>query len=69
MTNKNLQKLKERFKDRRLKKLLIERSDESRANVNHVLNGRHKNQSVIDKALEILAEEASKDEQQRNLLR
>ncbi len=69
MTTPNeLNKLKEVFKDRYLKQLLIDRSGEKRRNVNHVLNSRHKNQKVIDVAFSILEEQKKKISRRKILL-
>ena len=57
VTKRKLNNLKILFKDRELKRKLINRSECSRANVNYVLDGRHKNKTVIDMAYLIIQEE------------
>ncbi|MGV8828219.1 MAG: hypothetical protein ACWA6U_07845 [Breznakibacter sp.] len=59
-TEIKLESIKKVFHDRHLKTLLIERTGKTRRNINHVLNGRHKNRAIIDAALIIIEEEKKK---------
>ncbi len=67
ITDKERKKLQNIFRDRDLKKTLIERSQYSRTNVNYVLNGRHKNHTVIELAYKIIQEKKNEHEQLKNL--
>lgn len=68
-TEKELEKLKEVFKNRHLKNLLINKSGEQRRNVNHVLDGRHENQQVIEVAYSILEEQRKQSAKRKSLLK
>ena len=67
MTKSDLRRLRNKL-PRGYNNLIIERTDLSLATVSAVMNGHRKNQLVLDTAFNILQEELTKEQQQKELL-